>query len=156
MESQVLDGRRTLHLPFLRKACKVDEGPNWRQILTCSTPRTTKEDTPQNCTASHVFPGELKKIALTLECSPFPCSTIQILTAVPVLQVVDEDGIQANAAKVGGLLLERLRALQQKHDIVGDVRGQGLMLGVEMVKDRASKQPATAETAQVTHPRQNF
>ncbi|KAK9903286.1 hypothetical protein WJX75_001946 [Coccomyxa subellipsoidea] len=66
-----------------------------------------------------------------------------------VLRVVDEDGIQANAAKVGNLLLERLNALKEKHDIIGDVRGQGLMLGVEMVKDRASKQPATAETAQV-------
>jgi alanine-glyoxylate transaminase/(R)-3-amino-2-methylpropionate-pyruvate transaminase len=51
--------------------------------------------------------------------------------------------------QVGNLLLERLNALKEKHDIIGDVRGQGLMLGVEMVKDRASKQPATAETAQV-------
>ncbi|CAL8465278.1 g4813 [Coccomyxa elongata] len=66
-----------------------------------------------------------------------------------VLRVVDEDGIQANAAKVGNLLLERLHALQEKHDIIGDVRGQGLMLGIEMVKDRDSKQPAAAETAQV-------
>lgn len=54
--------------------------------------------------------------------------------------------------QVGDLLLERLRALQEKHDVIGDVRGQGLMLGVEMVKDRASKQPATAETAQVCAP----
>ncbi|CAL5222254.1 g4590 [Coccomyxa viridis] len=66
-----------------------------------------------------------------------------------VLQAVDEDGIQANAAKVGDLLLERMRGLQQKHNIIGDVRGQGLMLGVEMVKDQASKEPAAAETAQV-------
>ena len=51
--------------------------------------------------------------------------------------------------QVGNLLLERLHALQEKHDIIGDVRGQGLMLGIEMVKDRASKQPAAAETAQV-------
>jgi adenosylmethionine-8-amino-7-oxononanoate aminotransferase len=51
-------------------------------------------------------------------------------------------------AQVGGLLLERLRGLQAKHDIIGDVRGQGLMLGVEMVADRGTKQPATAETMQ--------
>ena len=50
---------------------------------------------------------------------------------------------------MGTLLLERMRALQEKHSIIGDVRGQGLMLGVEMVKDRASKEPATAETGQV-------
>lgn len=51
--------------------------------------------------------------------------------------------------QVGNLLLDRLHALQGKHDIIGDVRGQGLMLGIEMVKDRDSKQPAAAETAQV-------
>lgn len=47
------------------------------------------------------------------------------------------------------MLLGRLRQLQQKHDIIGDVRGQGLMLGVEMVKDRTTKEAAAAETAQV-------
>ena len=52
--------------------------------------------------------------------------------------------------QVGDLLLERMRGLQQKHNIIGDVRGQGLMLGVEMVKDQASKEPAAAETAQVS------
>ncbi len=51
--------------------------------------------------------------------------------------------------QVGDLLLERMRGLQEKHSIIGDVRGQGLMLGVEMVKDRASKEPAAAETGQV-------
>ena len=50
---------------------------------------------------------------------------------------------------MGNLLLERIRGLQQKHSIIGDVRGQGLMLGVEMVKDQTSKEPATAETGQV-------
>ena len=43
-----------------------------------------------------------------------------------------------------------MRELQAKHDIVGDVRGQGLMLGLEMVTDRASKAPATAETLQAS------
>lgn len=44
--------------------------------------------------------------------------------------------------------MERLRKLQGRHDIIGDVRGRGLMLGVEMVTDRATKAPATAQTAQ--------
>ena len=51
--------------------------------------------------------------------------------------------------KVGEHLTGRLRELQQKHDIIGDVRGSGLMLGIELVKDRDTKAPATAETAQV-------
>ncbi|KAK9835307.1 hypothetical protein WJX81_000697 [Elliptochloris bilobata] len=66
-----------------------------------------------------------------------------------VLRVIDDEGIQANAHAVGGHLLARLRELRGRHDVIGDVRGRGLMLGVEMVIDRATKAPATAETARV-------
>lgn len=55
-------------------------------------------------------------------------------------------------AQVGAHLTQRLQQLQQKHDIIGDVRGSGLMLGVEFVTDRAAKTPATAETNQVSPP----
>ena len=65
-----------------------------------------------------------------------------------VLRVIEEEGTQANSAEVGGHLLDRMRELQDKHDLIGDVRGRGLMLGMEMVKDRATKAPATAETLQ--------
>jgi adenosylmethionine-8-amino-7-oxononanoate aminotransferase len=47
--------------------------------------------------------------------------------------------VQARCAEVGNHLLRRLRELQAKHDIIGDVRGQGLMLGIEFVKDRKTK-----------------
>ena len=57
--------------------------------------------------------------------------------------------ILALVCRWGGHLLARLRELQSRHDIIGDVRGRGLMLGVEMVADRATKAPATAETGQV-------
>ena len=49
---------------------------------------------------------------------------------------------------MGAHLQTRLAGLQAKHDIIGDVRGKGLMLGVELVTDRAAKTPATVETAQ--------
>lgn len=45
--------------------------------------------------------------------------------------------------------MSRLRALQAKHSIIGDVRGQGLMVGVELVKDRTTKEPATTETSMI-------
>ena len=66
-----------------------------------------------------------------------------------VLQVIEEDGIQANAAARGEELIAGFQELQKKHDVIGDVRGSGLMLGMEFVKDRKSKEPATEECVQV-------
>jgi alanine-glyoxylate transaminase/(R)-3-amino-2-methylpropionate-pyruvate transaminase len=59
-----------------------------------------------------------------------------------VLHVIDEDGIQANAARIGGMLKAGFESLARKHDVIGDVRGLGLMLGIELVKDRGTKEPA--------------
>jgi len=53
--------------------------------------------------------------------------------------------LMANAADVGGYLLDRIRALADKHTIIGDVRGLGLMIGIELVRDRQTKERATAE-----------
>ena len=66
-----------------------------------------------------------------------------------VLQVIDEDRIQENAARVGGRLRAGFVRLAEKHSVIGDVRGLGLMLGVEMVTDRVTKEPAKAECARV-------
>ena len=66
-----------------------------------------------------------------------------------VLQVIAEEKLQDNARTVGDEMLAVLRDLQQKYEIVGDVRGHGLMLAVELVKDRHSKTPATEETARI-------
>eukprot|EP01025_Chloroclados_australasicus_P018105 TRINITY_DN1937_c0_g4_i1.p1 TRINITY_DN1937_c0_g4~~TRINITY_DN1937_c0_g4_i1.p1 ORF type:complete len:173 (-),score=18.67 TRINITY_DN1937_c0_g4_i1:243-725(-) len=66
-----------------------------------------------------------------------------------VLRVIEKEGLQENSLEVGEHILQRVRTLADKHDIIGDVRGAGLMLGFEMVKDRRTKEPATAETAHV-------
>ena len=66
-----------------------------------------------------------------------------------VLEVIDSDGIQANAARIGARLRVGLDRLAAKHDLIGDVRGLGLMLGVELVKDRSTKEPARDEAARV-------
>ncbi|MEW6670562.1 MAG: aminotransferase class III-fold pyridoxal phosphate-dependent enzyme [Thermodesulfobacteriota bacterium] len=66
-----------------------------------------------------------------------------------VLEVIDREKIQENAHLVGGYMLGGFRRLMGKHDLIGDVRGMGLMTGIELVKDRTSKEPATQECAQV-------
>ncbi|CAH9073364.1 unnamed protein product [Cuscuta europaea] len=62
-----------------------------------------------------------------------------------VLKVLEKDKLQQNAFTVGSYLKERLISLMDKHEIIGDVRGRGLMLGVELVTDRKLKTPAKVE-----------
>lgn len=66
-----------------------------------------------------------------------------------VLRVIEREALQANALKMGTILREGFARLAEKHTLIGDVRGLGLMLGVELVKDRRSKEPAGAECAEV-------
>ena len=66
-----------------------------------------------------------------------------------VLEVIEKENLQANALKLGNYILTGLNKLKEKHKTIGDVRGRGLMLGIELVKDRATKAPASAECAQV-------
>jgi alanine-glyoxylate transaminase/(R)-3-amino-2-methylpropionate-pyruvate transaminase len=66
-----------------------------------------------------------------------------------VLQAIDEEGLQANAKVVGAALRQVLERMHQKYEIVGAVRGRGLMQAIELVTDRKSRTPATEATASV-------
>ena len=66
-----------------------------------------------------------------------------------VLKIIDEEGMQENCRVIGDYLLGRFAGLQEKHDVIGHCRGKGLMLGMELVKDRGTKEPAGAETKKV-------
>jgi alanine-glyoxylate transaminase/(R)-3-amino-2-methylpropionate-pyruvate transaminase len=66
-----------------------------------------------------------------------------------VLEVIEREKLQENALKIGNRLQTGLNELKQKHNLIGDVRGKGLMLGIELVKDRHTKAPAKEECAQV-------
>ena len=79
----------------------------------------------------------------------FGGNPVSMAAGLAVLDVIDEEGLQENCRVVGGHLIRGLQRLQQRHPIVGDVRGMGLMIGVELVRDRATREPAKQETLEV-------
>jgi alanine-glyoxylate transaminase/(R)-3-amino-2-methylpropionate-pyruvate transaminase len=66
-----------------------------------------------------------------------------------VLEVIARENLQENALKIGDQIATALNRLKEKHNIIGDVRGRGLLLGIELVKDHTTKEPAKAECAEV-------
>ena len=67
-----------------------------------------------------------------------------------VLDVIVEEGLVGRAAKMGQLLREGLEELAKRYEVIGDIRGRGLLLGVEIIKDRETREPATDLGAAIT------
>lgn len=78
--------------------------------------------------------------------STFGGNPVSTTAANAVLELIESENLAGNAAVTGSYLRERLEELQERHSIIGEVRGMGLMQAVELVRDRTSKEPATAET----------
>jgi 4-aminobutyrate aminotransferase-like enzyme len=79
----------------------------------------------------------------------FGGNPVTAAVAKAVVDVIREDKLMDNASTVGGHFRSRLDALAEKHPIVGEVRGMGLMQGIELVKDRKTKEPAPLAAAAV-------
>ncbi|MDN5788376.1 aminotransferase class III-fold pyridoxal phosphate-dependent enzyme, partial [Pseudorhodobacter sp.] len=75
--------------------------------------------------------------------STFGGSTLSCRIGKEVLDIVDDEGLMENAQQMGDCLMDGLRVLAQKHALIGDVRGFGLFIGVDLVTDRDSREPAT-------------
>ena len=71
--------------------------------------------------------------------------------ALATLEVIEREGLVDNAARVGAHALNRLHEMQRGHPVIGDVRGRGLLLGIELVSDRAAKTPAPDLAEQVLY-----
>ncbi len=84
-----------------------------------------------------------------LTISTFGGNPVTTTAAKAVLDLIDEENLLANAADTGAYLRAQLEALREKHAIIGDVRGMGLMQALELVEDRQTKTPAPRATAEV-------
>ena len=72
--------------------------------------------------------------------NPLSCAA-----AVAVIEIIKEENFLEKAAKLGAHLRKRMDELKESHRIIGDVRGQGMMQGIELVRDQATKEPASQE-----------
>ncbi|MBK8161240.1 MAG: aminotransferase class III-fold pyridoxal phosphate-dependent enzyme [Rhodospirillaceae bacterium] len=79
----------------------------------------------------------------------FGGNPVSCAIGLKVLEILERDSLRANALYLGNDLLKRMGKLMDKHDRIGDVRGRGLMLGIELVEDRRTKTPATAYAGRI-------
>jgi 4-aminobutyrate aminotransferase len=84
-----------------------------------------------------------------LSISTFGGNPISTTAATAVIDLIDEQKLAVNAADTGAYLRSSLEELQRKHLLIGEVRGMGLMQGVELVEDRNSKTPAVKQTLRI-------
>jgi alanine-glyoxylate transaminase/(R)-3-amino-2-methylpropionate-pyruvate transaminase len=90
-----------------------------------------------------------KSLAQRIHFNTYANNPVSMAAGLAVLDIIDEDGLQENCRVLGARFKDGLSRLQASHALIGDVRGKGLMLGIELVRDRATKEPAKGETLEV-------
>jgi 4-aminobutyrate aminotransferase-like enzyme/Ser/Thr protein kinase RdoA (MazF antagonist) len=83
--------------------------------------------------------------------STFGGNPVSCAAGMAVLEVLEKENLMNNALVVGNYMLERLKPLVDKYKIIGDVRGSGLFLGVELVKDKTTLEPAAEEASFISN-----
>jgi 4-aminobutyrate aminotransferase-like enzyme len=81
----------------------------------------------------------------------FGGNPVSCAAAMAVLQVIERDRLVENAARVGAYVMGGLRRMAERYEAIGDVRGAGLFVGLELVSDRVRKRPDAAITAKVVN-----
>jgi 4-aminobutyrate aminotransferase len=82
--------------------------------------------------------------ATTFGGNPVSCAA-----ALAVIDIIKDERLLENAVKQGNYIMKRLGEIQEKSEILGDVRGKGLMIGAEIVKDKATKKPGKEEATEI-------
>jgi 4-aminobutyrate aminotransferase-like enzyme/Ser/Thr protein kinase RdoA (MazF antagonist) len=83
--------------------------------------------------------------------STFGGNPVSCAAGMAVLDVLEEEHLQENALRIGNHLMAGLKELQERHALIGDVRGSGLFLGLDMVRDRETRKPATDQASYVVN-----
>lgn len=79
----------------------------------------------------------------------FGGNPVACAAGLKTIEIIQRDKLAENAARIGEYMIKRLKEIEDKYPIVGDVRGKGLMIGVELVKDKRKRTPATEEATSV-------
>ncbi len=82
----------------------------------------------------------------THEKNPVACAA-----ALATIEVIEQEGLLEHARVLGAYTLERLQVMQEHHPLIGDVRGLGMMFGVDLVRDRATGEKATDEAERIMY-----
>jgi 4-aminobutyrate aminotransferase len=90
--------------------------------------------------------GEIALGHYTHEKNPVACAA-----ALATINVIESKNLVAHAREVGRHALDRMQEMMQRHPLIGDVRGLGLLMGIELVKDRATRERATDEAEETMY-----
>lgn len=86
-----------------------------------------------------------KSLTQRIHFNTYANNPVSMAAGLAVLDIIDEDGLQENSRVLGAKFLQGLQKLQTIYPLIGDVRGKGLMIGIELVRDRLAKTPAKQE-----------
>lgn len=88
----------------------------------------------------------LNKLKAGQQSTTYGSNPLSCAAALASIDVMTKEKLPENASRIGGKILKRLMEMKEDHKLIGDVRGLGLMIGVEMVKNKKTKEPASEES----------